>query len=120
MNVECYVIAVKVCLINLSSNSRCHKVCVKLEEEKAFEALLDLDALSGLTEIDLEVEENPGATKITKLGVSLKPASNKSDPSNIVYVNPRHFILNQSGEVINIRQCYVEVCLYSFASACLF
>lgn len=85
-----------------------HKVCIKLVEEKASEALLDLDALSGLTEIDLEVEEKLGATKITKLGVSLKPASNKSDPSNIVYMNPRHVILNQSGEVINIRQCYIE------------
>lgn len=100
----------------IPSHSRCHKVHVKLMEEKASEALLDLDALSGLAEIDMEVEEKPGVTMVTKLGVSLKPSFSKSDPSHMIYVKPRHVILNESGEIINIRQCYLQVCCYSCIS----
>ncbi|KAK2993244.1 hypothetical protein RJ640_015723 [Escallonia rubra] len=43
------------------------KVHLKLLVEKASEALLDLDALSGFTEIVLKTEEGPALTYITRL-----------------------------------------------------
>lgn len=81
-----------------------------LLEGKAANALLDLDALSGLTEIELEGEEGSGFKYITKLGVSLRPSMGKVVvPSRIVSINPRYVLSNESEEVINVRQCYLEV-----------
>ncbi|KAL2499748.1 Protein of unknown function (DUF1162) [Abeliophyllum distichum] len=85
-----------------------HKVCLKLLEEKASEAQLDLDALSGLTEIDLEVEENFGLKNITRLGVSLRPSVSKVVSTQMVSLNPRYVVSNESEEAITIRQCYLE------------
>ncbi|KAL3526718.1 hypothetical protein ACH5RR_011374 [Cinchona calisaya] len=85
-----------------------HKLRVKMVEEHASEALLNLDALSGLTEIDLEVEEKAGVRSVTKLGIALKASSNKVVPSQLVSMNPRHIVLNESEEVICVRQCYLE------------
>lgn len=82
-------------------------------EGNASDALFDLDALSGPTEIELEGEEGPGFKYITKLGVSLRPSmGNIVVPSRIVSINPRYVVSNESGEVINVRQCYLEVCLF--------
>lgn len=93
------------------ANVRSHKLRVKLVKEQASEALLNLDALSGLTEIDLEVEEKAGVKCVTKLGISLNPSSNKTVPSQVVSMNPRYIVLNKSEELIHVRQCYLEVCL---------
>ncbi|CAI9110059.1 OLC1v1010021C1 [Oldenlandia corymbosa var. corymbosa] len=83
------------------------KVWVKLVEEQAFEALLNLDSLSRFAQIDLEAEEK-GSKEVTKLGISLKPSSVETVPSLIVSISPRHVVLNKSEELIFVRQCYLE------------
>ena len=83
---------------------------LKLLDHKATEkTLLDLDAVSGLTEINLEVEEVVGLKYITKLGVSLHSSLGKVSPSQIVSLSPRYVVLNESDEVITFRQCNLEV-----------
>lgn len=83
-------------------------------DDKANEALLDLDAVSGVTEINLEMEEKPGLIYITKLGVSLHSSINTQTPSQVVSLTPRYVLLNESDEVITIRQCNLEVyCIYT-------
>ncbi|XP_011099247.1 uncharacterized protein LOC105177708 isoform X2 [Sesamum indicum] len=87
---------------------KCHKLCFKLLEEKALEAQLDLDVLSGLAEIDLEGEKLFGSKDIMRLGVSLRPSPAKEVSSQIVSLSPRYVICNESEDVIAIRQCYLE------------
>ncbi|KAI3665752.1 hypothetical protein L6452_44382 [Arctium lappa] len=87
---------------------RTNKVSLKLLNDKATETQLDLDAVSGLTEINLEVEEGPGLKYITKLGVSLHSSIGKVVPSQVVSLSPRYVIVNESDEVITIRQCNLE------------
>ncbi|KAI7740514.1 hypothetical protein M8C21_024426 [Ambrosia artemisiifolia] len=88
---------------------RTNKVSLKLFDDKATEkALLDLDAISGLTEINLEMEEKSGLKYITKLGVSLHPSIGKVVPSQVVSLSPRYVVLNESDEVITLRQCNLE------------
>lgn len=71
-------------------------MCLKLLEENVSEAQLDLDALSGPTEIDLEVEGS-GLKYITKLGVSLSPSvNNVLVPAQTVSMNPRYIVFNES------------------------
>lgn len=83
---------------------------ILLDKNKSH-TILDLDALSGFTEIDLEVEEGYGCKFITKLGVSLKPSTgNVIVPSRTVSINPRYMVSNESEESIIVRQCYLEVC----------
>ncbi|MCD7448865.1 hypothetical protein HAX54_046959 [Datura stramonium] len=88
--------------------SKCHKVHITLLDERAFKAPLDLDALSGLTGVNLEVEGNYGSKTVTKLGVSLKPSVSKVVPLQVVSMYPRYVILNESDEVITVRQCFLE------------
>ncbi|KAI3813329.1 hypothetical protein L1987_18049 [Smallanthus sonchifolius] len=89
---------------------RTNKVSLKLIDDKATEkALLDLDAVSGLAEINLEMEEKPGLKYITKLGVSLHSSIGKVVPSQVVSLSPRYVVLNESDEVITLRQCNLEV-----------
>ncbi|XXG49284.1 hypothetical protein AAC387_Pa02g3508 [Persea americana] len=86
-----------------------NKVYFKCLEGKTSEALLDLDALSGFTEICLEVQEEAGVKHIEKLGVSLKPSLSKTvAPSQMVYIVPRYVISNESEVAIIVRQCYME------------
>ncbi|KAL0450266.1 UNVERIFIED_CONTAM: hypothetical protein Slati_1583000 [Sesamum latifolium] len=87
---------------------KCHKLRFKLLEEKALEAQLDLDVLSGLAEIDLEGEKLFGSKDIMRLGVSLRPLPAKEVSSQIVSLSPRYVICNESEDVIAIRQCYLE------------
>ncbi|XP_071694742.1 uncharacterized protein [Rutidosis leptorrhynchoides] len=88
---------------------RTNKVSLKLLDDQATEkALLDLDAVSGLTEINLEVEKGPGLKYITKLGVSLHSSIGKLVPSQTVSLSPRYVVLNESDEVITVRQCDLE------------
>lgn len=85
---------------------------ITLLDEKASKAPLDLDALSGLTGVNLEVEGEYGSKTITKLGVSLKPSVSKVVPLQVVSMYPRYVILNESDEAITVRQCFLEVCLF--------
>ncbi|KAI3452089.1 hypothetical protein Pfo_008754 [Paulownia fortunei] len=87
---------------------KCHKLRFKLLEEKALEAQLDLDVLSGLTEIDLEAEELFGSKDIMRLGVSLRPPLTKEVSSQIVSFSSRYVVCNESEDMIAIRQCYME------------
>lgn len=90
---------------------RPNKVCLKLLEDNASETLIDLDALSGLAEISLEVEEGSGVKYITKLGVSTgPPLSRVVIPSQVVTMVPRHVVVNESEQRIIVRQCYLQVC----------
>ncbi|KAF9678408.1 hypothetical protein SADUNF_Sadunf07G0031900 [Salix dunnii] len=85
-----------------------HKVRLKLLEDYASEALLDLDALSGLTEISLEKEDS-GEKCIVKFGVSVGPSSSSvMVPAQIVTLVPRHVVFNESEENITVRQYYLE------------
>ncbi|KAJ6678511.1 VACUOLAR PROTEIN SORTING-ASSOCIATED PROTEIN VPS13 [Salix viminalis] len=85
-----------------------HKVRLKLLEDYASEALLDLDALSGLTEISLEKEDS-GEKSIVKFGISVGPSSSSvMVPAQIVTMVPRHVVFNESEENITVRQCYLE------------
>ncbi|KAH0971337.1 hypothetical protein GBA52_023493 [Prunus armeniaca] len=86
-----------------------NKVCLKLLEDNASETLIDLDALSGLAEISLEVEEGSGVKYITKLGVSTgPPLSRVVIPSQVVTMVPRHVVVNESEQLIIVRQCYLQ------------
>ncbi|RAL40781.1 hypothetical protein DM860_008479 [Cuscuta australis] len=87
---------------------KCHKVRLTLADESTSDALLDLDALSGLTEVDFELEERSGFKLIKKMGVSLRPYILKELPSQMVSINPRYVVVNESNEVIYVRQCYLE------------
>ncbi|KAL3616453.1 hypothetical protein CASFOL_039843 [Castilleja foliolosa] len=84
-----------------------HKLRFKLLEDKAVETPLDLDVLSGLTEIDLETEEFFGSKDITRLGVSLRPSLTEVS-SQIVSLNPRYVVCNESEDTIALRQCNIE------------
>lgn len=88
--------------------SKCHKVHITLLDERASKAPLDLDALSGLTGVNLEVEGDYGSKTITMLGISLKPSVSKVVPLQVVSMYPRYVILNESDEVIIVRQCFLE------------
>lgn len=80
-------------------------------DDHSSEALLDLDALSGLTEIKLEIDEGSGVKYFSKFGVSMGPSSSKvAVPSQTTTIVPRHVVLNETEERIIVRQCYLEVC----------
>ncbi|CAA0840903.1 Protein of unknown function (DUF1162 [Striga hermonthica] len=85
-----------------------HKLRLRLWDEKAVETQLDLDVLSGLTEIDLETEELFGLKTVTRLGVSLKALHTKEISSQIVSFSPRYVVCNQSEDAIAIRQSNME------------
>ncbi|XP_058069198.1 uncharacterized protein LOC131218589 isoform X3 [Magnolia sinica] len=86
-----------------------NKIHIKWMEDKASEALMDLDAVSGFTELCLEVQDDSGVKHIAKLGVSLKPCLPKAVvPSLVVSMVPRYIISNDSEDVIVVRQCYLE------------
>ncbi|KAK1404297.1 hypothetical protein POM88_003902 [Heracleum sosnowskyi] len=103
--VDCFVVLV-IIVVRLCGNHRlwfikCNKVRLILLDKNESHTILDLDALSGLTEIDLEVEECSGCNFITKLGVSLKPSTgNVIVPSRTVFINPRYMVSNESKETI--------------------
>ncbi|KAF7809778.1 putative vacuolar protein sorting-associated protein 13C [Senna tora] len=85
------------------------KVQLKLLEDYKSEALLDLDSLSGLTEISFYKEEGSEIRSIIKLGVSTGPSSGKiAVPSQMVTLVPRYVICNESEGCIAVRQCYLQ------------
>lgn len=86
---------------------------LKLLEDYKSEALLDLDSLSGLTEINLYKEEGSEIKSMIKLGVSIGPSSGKVVvPSQMVTLVPRYVICNELEERITVRQCYLQVCFH--------
>ncbi|GAY42809.1 hypothetical protein CUMW_069730 [Citrus unshiu] len=86
-----------------------HKLRFRLLDDHSSEALLDLDALSGLTEIKLEIDEGSGVKYFSKFGVSMGPSSSKvAVPSQTTTIVPRHVVLNETEERIIVRQCYLE------------
>ncbi|CAN1225139.1 hypothetical protein LINGRAPRIM_LOCUS954 [Linum grandiflorum] len=89
--------------------SRSHKMHLIVLEHHQSKALLDLDALSALTEISLTIEEESRVEYIVKLGVSVGPPISKVVvPSQMVTLVPRHLVFNESDESVSIRQCYLE------------
>lgn len=84
---------------------------LNLLEDHTSEALLELDSLSGLTEISFKKEEGSGIKSVTKLGVSTGPSSIEfCVPSQLVMLVPRYVICNESEGCITVRQCYFQVC----------
>ncbi|KAE9614347.1 putative vacuolar protein sorting-associated protein [Lupinus albus] len=84
-------------------------VQLKLLDDHTSEALLDLDSLSGLTEISFKKEEGSGVKSVTKLGVSSGPSSGEIGvPSQTVTLVPRYVICNESEGCITVRQCYFQ------------
>lgn len=79
-------------------------------ENYTSESLLDLDALSGFTELSL-LTQGDGVVSFIKLGVSLGPLfRNMVLPSQLVTIVPRYVVINESKENIAVRQCYLQVC----------
>ncbi|OMO84165.1 hypothetical protein COLO4_22188 [Corchorus olitorius] len=87
---------------------RSHKMLLRLLEDHASDAQIDLDALSGPTEVSLEIEKSSGVKYIAKFGVSIGPSSSRVVPSQMITVAPRHVVLNESEESITVRQCNLE------------
>ncbi|XP_039116930.1 uncharacterized protein LOC120252825 isoform X3 [Dioscorea cayenensis subsp. rotundata] len=87
-----------------------NKVNIKcLGEKKTSEALLNLDILSGFTELSLEGLDAGNNNHILKLGVSLHPKVDKAGlPSQLVCIAPRYLISNESKEPVMVRQCHLE------------
>lgn len=83
------------------------KVFVQSENYTS-ESLLDLDALSGFTELSL-LTQGDGVVSFIKLGVSLGPLfRNMVLPSQLVTIVPRYVVINESKENIAVRQCYLQ------------
>ncbi|PIA55552.1 hypothetical protein AQUCO_00700091v1 [Aquilegia coerulea] len=86
-----------------------NRMNLKLLDDKASMALLDMDVLSGFTELCLETYAGDKVTHISKLGVSLKPWNAKmSVPSQIVSIVPRYAVLNETDQTIFVQQCCLE------------
>lgn len=94
------------------SVARSRKMHLRLFENHASEAQIDLDALSGPTEVSLEIEERSGVKYIAKFGVSMGPSLSRVVPSQTITIAPRHVVLNESEESITVRQCNLEVCIH--------
>ncbi|CAM8903861.1 unnamed protein product [Rhodiola kirilowii] len=87
-----------------------NKARIRLYEEDAMDEQLDLDALSGLTEISLKINDgSESAVHFMKFGVSLGPSSSKAIvQSQTVTVVSRYVIVNESKQSFMVRQCYSE------------
>ncbi|KAG4175488.1 hypothetical protein ERO13_A11G188400v2 [Gossypium hirsutum] len=85
------------------------KMHLRLFENPASEPQIDLDTLSGPTEVSLEIAERSGVKYIAKFGVSIAPSLNSVVPSQTITIAPRHVVLNESEENITVRQCNLEV-----------
>lgn len=80
-------------------------------ELDSHEALLDLDALSGLSEVRVEIKEGNKVKYFAKFGVLVEPTLGKVDvPARLITLVPRFVVANDSQENIIVRQCHLEVC----------
>lgn len=89
--------------------SKSGKVQLKQLEEKTSMSLLDLDMLSGFSEVCLTGQDEIGISRLTKLGVSLQPCAwNPHIPSQVVCIVSRFVFANETKMPIFIRQCYLQ------------
>lgn len=89
--------------------SKSSKIRVTLLELDSHEALLDLDALSGLSEVGVEIEAGNKVKYFAKFGVLVQPTLGKVDvPARLITLVPRFVVMNDSQENIIVRQCYLE------------
>lgn len=103
----------------LSIMTRSNKVHFKSLEEKMSGAFLDLDMLSGFTELSVEGQDDNGVSRFEKLGVYVQPFNHeRCVPSQLVCIVPRYIISNESMEAIVVRQCYAEVLLSRLSFIC--
>lgn len=90
---------------------RSSKLCITLLDEESPKSILDLDALSGLAEMQFIKLQEPGIKYLMKFGISLRPLASKIDvPAQMVSIVPRFVIYNESNEHIFVRQRFLEVC----------
>ncbi|CAN6447187.1 unnamed protein product [Victoria cruziana] len=88
---------------------RSSKVRLLWLKDKVVDAVLDLQALSGFSEIGSELLSEIGVKHIMKFGISLKPISSKVIvPSRLVHIVPRYVVSNQSDVDIYVRQSCVH------------
>uniref|UniRef100_A0A7N0RDR0 Vacuolar protein sorting-associated protein 13 VPS13 adaptor binding domain-containing protein n=1 Tax=Kalanchoe fedtschenkoi TaxID=63787 RepID=A0A7N0RDR0_KALFE len=83
---------------------------LRLCGENAVDEQLDLDALSGLTEISLRTDDGSGsAVHFMKFGVTVGPSSSKvTVQSQTVTVVSRYLVVNESKQSFMVRQCFSE------------
>ncbi|XP_072956243.1 uncharacterized protein [Typha angustifolia] len=86
-----------------------NEVHLRLFDGRTSAAFIDLEALSGFTEISLEAQGDALSGWIAMLGVSLQPCKHALlVPSQVILIVPRYTISNESAEMIVVRQCYAE------------
>ncbi|XP_068653783.1 uncharacterized protein [Aristolochia californica] len=86
-----------------------NRVYLKWMEERTSQTLVDLDVLSGFTELGLEVQQEAGVRLVAKLGVSVKSYFPEVVvPCQIVSLVPRYVIFNESEDDIMFRQSCFE------------
>ncbi|KAK9713068.1 hypothetical protein RND81_06G001000 [Saponaria officinalis] len=85
------------------------KLSMTLFDEKSSKSTLDLDALSGQSEMCFTKLQASGFKQSVKLGISLGPLMKKIDvPARVVSLVPRYVISNESEGQIFVRQCFLE------------
>ena len=95
--------------------NRSRRVYFRLNEGNASESLLDLDNLSGFTELKFESTNEAGIGCIVKVGVSLKALDSEDFlPAQLVTISPRYVISNESMAPIFFRQLDLEVSSFLF------
>lgn len=80
-------------------------------KEGAYNTLLDMDSISGLTEVSLKFQEKE-LDHIQMLGV-LASLPKEMAPSQLISFVPRYLISNASDEDIILQHSFFGVCLCS-------
>ncbi|KAL3690687.1 hypothetical protein R1sor_004338 [Riccia sorocarpa] len=84
---------------------RSSKLLVKRTETEAEPAVLDIESLSGSTEISLKVLGQDSVDNRIQLGVEMRlPAAAETGSSCVIRLVPRYIVANESGEAILICQ----------------
>lgn len=92
---------------------RSTKLLVKRIEVEAEPAVLDIESLSGSTEISLRILGQDSVDNRIQLGVHMNlPAAGEITSSCVVRLVPRYIVANETGEAILVCQDGFQV--YSF------
>ncbi|KAL2623458.1 hypothetical protein R1flu_003663 [Riccia fluitans] len=84
---------------------RSTKLLVKRTETEAEPAVLDIESLSGSTEISLKVLGQDSVDNRVQLGVEMRlPAAGETGSSCVIRLVPRYIVANESGETILVCQ----------------
>ncbi|XP_031387722.1 uncharacterized protein LOC116200899 isoform X2 [Punica granatum] len=83
------------------------KLRIHLLEDHICETALDLNSLSGLSEVKLDMDKGMKNKYFTKFGVAVAPAFGEV-PAQLVTMVPRYVVINNSEKDIMVRQCYLE------------